>query len=382
MSCVPIKLDYRLLNVYSYITILIAGVNTAVNFPPMIDTERCRLRSAMVDPKYAKPLETLMTHHVVFLDRKTIAPEIDVRRPTFQHDWIEYERTGPDQVVERANDATIIINNKVPLTAATMAKLPNLRMIAVAATGTDCIDKAYCAEKGIIVSNIRGYATSTVPEHTFSLILALKRSLIGYRRDVIDGEWQRSRQFCFFNHPISGMAGNVLGIIGEGSIGQSVADIGKAFGMKPLFAAHKGVSGLGPLYTPFDEVIETADVITLHCPLLPQTTDTIAMPEFKRMKRTAIIINTARGGLVNEAALATALRDGLIAGAGFDVVTPPEPPADNNPLLELLDLPNFVLTPHVAWASREAQQTLADQLIDNIEAFVEGKPANVVSGTY
>ncbi len=322
------------------------------------------------------------SHTIVFLDRKTIAPEIAVRRPGFEHSWQEFDQTRLEQIVSRAAEATILVNNKVPLGAETLARLPRLKLIAVAATGTDCIDKAYCAAHGIVVSNIRNYATSTVPEHAFALILALKRSLIGYRSDVIAGAWQRSGQFCFFSHPISGLAGNVLGIIGEGSIGQSVADIGKAFGMKPLFAAHKGVSGLGPLYTPFDEVIETADVITLHCPLLPQTANTLAMPEFRRMKKTAIIVNTARGGLVNEADLATALREGLIAGAGFDVVTPPEPPADDNPLLGLLDLPNFILTPHVAWASREAQQALADQLIDNIEAFVAGRPQNVVSGDF
>jgi glycerate dehydrogenase len=319
---------------------------------------------------------------IVFLDRRTIAPEIVVRRPAFEHDWRDYGQTTPERVVGRAAEATILVNNKVPLGAETLSRLPRLKLIAVAATGTDCIDKTWCAEHGVVVSNIRDYATSTVPEHTFALILALKRSLIGYRQDVIAGEWQRSGQFCFFTHPIGGLAGNILGIIGEGSIGQSVADIGKAFGMKPLFAAHKGVTGLGPLYTPFDEVIETADVITLHCPLLPQTRDTLAMPEFRRMKRTALVINTARGGLVNEADLATALRERLIAGAGFDVVTPPEPPADDNPLLELLDLPNFILTPHVAWASREAQQALADQFIDNIEAFVAGSPRNVVSGAF
>ncbi len=322
------------------------------------------------------------SHTIVFLDRNTIAPEIAVRRPAFAHDWRDYGQTRPSEVVERAAVATILVNNKVPLSADTLTRLPRLKLIAVAATGTDCIDKAYCAAHGIVVSNIRDYATSTVPEHTFALILALKRSLVGYRSDVIAGAWQRSGQFCFFSHPITGLAGNVLGIIGEGSIGQSVADIGKAFGMKPLFAAHKGVSGLGPLYTPFDEVIETADVITLHCPLLPQTKDTLAMPEFRRMKRTAIVVNTARGGLVNEADLAAALREGLIAGAGFDVVTPPEPPDDGNPLLGLLDLPNFILTPHVAWASREAQQALADQLIDNIEAFVAGRPRNIVSGAF
>lgn len=318
-------------------------------------------------------------HTIVFLDRETISPWVELRRPSFAHSWKEFGQTHPDQVVERAGQATIIVNNKVPLRAETLERLPNLKMIAVAATGTDCIDIDWCAANGIVVSNIRDYATATVPEHTFALILALKRGLLGYRDDVADGEWQRSGQFCFFTHPITGLHGNVLGIVGEGSIGQSVAEIGKAFGMKPLFAAHKGKTGLGPLYTPFDEVIETADVITMHCPLMPETKDTIALPEFKRMKRSAILVNTARGGLVNEADLATALRDGLIAGAGFDVTTPPEPPADDNPLLGLLDLPNFILTPHVAWASQEAQQILCDQLIDNIESFAAGTPVHNVA---
>ncbi|MDX9859894.1 MAG: D-2-hydroxyacid dehydrogenase [Rhodospirillales bacterium] len=319
-----------------------------------------------------------MGEDIVFLDRDTIAPEIVVRRPTFEHAWREYGKTTADQVCERAQEATIVINNKVPLRAETLARLPKLRMIAVAATGTDCVDVAACAERGVTVANIREYARGTVPEHTFALILALKRNLIGYRRDVVAGEWQRQNQFCIFTHPISELRGGVLGVIGEGAIGQSVAEIGKAFGMRVLFAAHKGRSGLGPLYTPFEEVIETSDVITLHCPLLPETRDTIAMPEFKRMKRTVILVNTARGGLVNEEDLATALRQGLIAAAGFDVTVPPEPPAFDSPLMGLLDLPNFILTPHVAWASREAQQALADQLIDNIENFVAGRPSNVV----
>lgn len=319
-----------------------------------------------------------MTEIIVFLDRETIAPEIVVRRPAFDHTWREYGKTTVDQVYERARDATIIIDNKVPLRAETLARLPNLRMIAMAATGTDCIDVEACARQGVAVANIRDYARSTVPEHAFALILALKRSLIGYRRDVVAGEWQRQNQFCIFTHPISELSGGILGIIGEGSIGQSVAELGKAFGMRVLFAAHKGKSGLGPLYTPFDEVIETSDVITLHCPLLPETRDTIAMPELRRMKKTAILVNTARGGLVNEDDLATALRQGIIAGAGFDVTVPPEPPALDSSLMRLLDLPNFILTPHVAWASREAQQALADQLIDNIENFVAGRPSNVV----
>ncbi len=310
------------------------------------------------------------THSIVFLDRETLAPEVTLRRPSFAHSWAEHDRTGPEQVVERARDATIVIDNKVPLRAEVLSQLPKLQMIAVTATGTDCIDTDWCAANGVPVANVAGYATATVPEHTFALILALRRDLNGYQNEVAAGRWQDCGQFCFFTRPIRELRGSRLGIFGEGSIGQSVAEIGKAFGMQPLFAAHKGIEGLGPLYTPFDEVIETADVLTLHCPLTPQTRNMIAMPELERMKRDAILINTARGGLVNEADLAAALKRGLIAGAGFDVATPPEPPAADNPLMGLLDLPNFILTPHVAWAGLTAQQTLADRTIENIEAFV------------
>ncbi len=319
-----------------------------------------------------------MTHNIVFLDRDTIAPEITLRRPAFDHSYGEFGKTDPDQVVPRAKDATIVIVNKVPLPEKTLANLPNLRMIAVAATGTDAFDTKYCKAHDIVVSNIRDYATTTVPEHTFALIFALLRSVIGYREDVRKGEWQKAGQFCFFNHPIGELRSSRLGIFGEGSIGQSVADLGRAFGMKTVFAAHKGRDGLGPLYTPFDEVISTSDVLTCHCPLLPETKDMIALPEFRRMKKNAILVNTARGGLVNERDLVTAIKEGMIAGAAFDVVTSEPPPADN-PLLELLDRPNFILTPHVAWASQNAQQCLADQLIDNIENFANGQPSNRVA---
>ena len=194
---------------------------------------------------------------------------------------------------------------------------------------------------------------------------------------MVNGEWQKAAQFCFFNHPINDLHGQRLGIIGEGVIGQGVANIARAFGMQVMFAAHKGVQGLGPLYTPWDEVIETSDVITLHSPLTPQTRNMIALPEFKRMKRNMVIVNTARGGLINEEDLATALREKLIAGAGVDV-TSPEPPPKDSVLMKLLDLPNFILTPHTAWASHEAITSLCNQLIDNVEAFVAGKPRNIV----
>lgn len=318
---------------------------------------------------------------IVFLDRSTIAPQIRLRRPNFEHELIEHATTRPEDVVARLAGATVAIVNKVSLRAADLEQLPDLRLIAVAATGTDCIDKAYCMARGITVSNIRGYAVNTVPEHAFALMLALRRNLIAYRDDVIAGRWQQSGQFCFFDHPIRDLAGARLGIIGEGVLGQRVADIGKALGMVPLFAAHKGRTGLGPLYTPWQDVLETSDIITLHSPLTDETRGMIAMSEFRAMKRRPLIINTARGGLVDEEALIDALDMGLISGAGFDVVTS-EPPSTDNPLLQIAGRHNVILTPHVAWASDQAQQALADQLMDNIENFICGRPSNLVDGAF
>ena len=320
-------------------------------------------------------------HKIVFLDRSTIAPQIQLRRPDFEHELIAHARTSPDEVVARLAGATIAITNKVALTGKTLEQLPKLKLIAVAATGTDCVDKPYCEAHGIAVTNIRGYAQNTVPEHTFALLLALRRNIVAYRDDVLAGEWQKSGQFCFFNHPIRDLCEARLGIIGEGGLGQRVAEIAKAFGMLPMFAAHKGKTGLGPLYTPWQEVLETSDIITLHSPLTPETKNMIAMPEFRAMKRRPLIINTARGGLVDEADLVRALDEGLISGAGFDV-TLGEPPSHDSPLMKAAGRPNVILTPHVAWASDEAQQALADQLMENIENFVAGKPTNLVKGAY
>ncbi|MEM5338394.1 D-2-hydroxyacid dehydrogenase [Paraburkholderia azotifigens] len=314
---------------------------------------------------------------IVFLDRATLAPQIKLTRPAFEHELVEYDHTQPDQVAARLDGATIAITNKVPLTADVIAQVPTLKLVAVAATGTDCVDKEACERHGIKVSNIRGYAVNTVPEHTFALMLALRRNLIAYRDDVLKGEWQKSGQFCFFNHAIHDLGGMTLGIIGEGVLGQRVAEIAKAFGMRPLFAAHKGRDGLGPLYTPWDDVLATSDIITIHSPLTPQTRGMLAMPEFRKMKRKPLIINTARGGLVDEASLVRALDEGLIGGIGFDVLSG-EPPADDNPLMKIAQRPNVIVTPHVAWASDEAQQALADQLMNNIANFVGGTPVNVV----
>lgn len=315
---------------------------------------------------------------IVFLDRATIGPTVTISRPGFAHEWIEHQATAAAEVAERLAGATIAITNKVPIREDALARLPHLRMIAVAATGYDVVDVAACQARGIVVANVRGYAVNTVPEHTFALILALRRSLIGYRQDVLAGAWQKAGQFCFFNHPIRDLRGATLGIIGEGTIGQAVARLGQAFGMRTLYAAHKGVEGLGPLYTPFDEVLASSDVITLHCPLMPSTRNLLAMPEFRKMNRRPLLINASRGGLVHEADLVDALDQGLITGVGFDCLTS-EPPGDDHPFWQIADRPNVIITPHVAWASEEAMQTLWDQLIENIENFHRGAPSNVVT---
>ena len=312
---------------------------------------------------------------IVFLDRASLAAT--VRRPGFAHRWQEYPASEPGELPQKLHDATIAITNKVPLRAATLQQLPQLKMIAVAATGYDVIDLGYCKSHGIAVSNIRNYAVHTVPEHAFALILALQRSLIAYREDVARGRWSEVDQFCFFDHPIRDLFGATLGIIGEGVIGQGAAKIAQGFGMKVLFADHAPPKVPGVSFTPLDQVLKESDVISMHAPLTPDTRNIIGAKQLRLMKPSAILINTSRGGLVDEQALAVALTEGWIAGAGFDVLTK-EPPKEGNPLLDL-KLPNFILTPHVAWASEGAMQFLADQLIDNVEAFVAGKPQHLVT---
>lgn len=315
---------------------------------------------------------------VVFLDRNTLAPQTVVRPLGFPHELAVFESTSPAELPTRIAEADIVISNKVRLTAEALAQAPRLKMIAVAATGTDIIDLAACAQRGIVVSNIRNYAGHAVPEHVFALIFALRRNLIAYREAVQRGRWQEAGTFCFFDYPIGELHGATLGIVGNGALGHATANIGRALGMRVLLAGRKGSAGLEPGYTPFDEVLAQSDVISLHCPLLPATRNLIGRAEFARMARRPVLINTARGGLVDEMALVEALRAGQIAGAGFDVASQ-EPPGAEHPFNTLRDAPNFILTPHVAWASDEAMQTLADQLIDNIEAWAKGVPKNVVS---
>jgi glycerate dehydrogenase len=316
-----------------------------------------------------------MMHRVIFLDRASLKAK--VRKPACASEYVEHEKTAVSEIVPRLQGASVAIVNKVPMRAAILQQLPQLKLIAVAATGYDVVDVAYCKEHGIAVANIRNYAVHTVPEHAFALILALRRNIIAYRQDVENGVWNKSEQFCFFTHDIGDLYGATLGIIGEGAIGQATGKIGCAFGMRVLFADHPPPKMEGVTFTPHEQVLSESDVISLHCPLLPATRNLINLEAFRKMKRTALLINTARGGLVDEVALIQALDEGLIAGAGFDVLTV-EPPTHGHPLLDLRR-PNFILTPHIAWASDGAMQFLADQLIDNIELWCAGSPQHLVT---
>lgn len=316
--------------------------------------------------------------NIVFLDRDTLGPHTRLRAPSFPHRLMSYGHTAAHEVGARIADADIVIVNKVRLDALAIEQAPGLRCIAVAATGTDNVDLQACRPRGIVVSNVRNYAVHTVPEHTCALIFALRRSICAYRDAVRAGLWQRSGQFCFFDHPIHDLAGSTLGVIGDGVLGQAVAAMGQALGMRVRMSTFKGRNDQGALYTPFEKVLAESDVLTLHCPLTAETRHLIGAAEFAAMKRAPLLINTARGGLVDEAAVGPALEAGQICGAAFDVLTS-EPPPDKHPLMALVDRPDFILTPHVAWASKEAVQALADQLIDNLEAFERGLAANVVA---
>lgn len=312
---------------------------------------------------------------IVFLDRETLSDSVALPQVPFKHELQVYGRTAPDQVAERIADAEIVISNKVALRREHLQAAPNLKMIALAATGSDNIDLDAARERQIVVSNIRDYAVRSVPEHVFALIFALRRNICAYRQSVKEGRWQEAQQFCYFDYPIRDLAGSTLGLIGSGSLGQAVATMGRALGMKVIFAQRRGQTIVSNAddRLPFEQVLEQADILSLHCPLTAETQNMLGMTEFERMApRRPLLINTARGGLIDNQALEHALRQGWLGGAGIDVCTPEPPPADHI-LMRLLDLPNYILTPHIGWASQEAMQALANQLIENIAAFHRGE---------
>ncbi|MGF1752928.1 D-2-hydroxyacid dehydrogenase [Vibrio makurazakiensis] len=314
---------------------------------------------------------------VVFLDRATIPTQIQLKVPEFDHEWIEYDFTQPEQVSERIASADIVITNKVVLNADNLTGADKLRLVAVSATGVNNVDLSYCAQAKIAVTNIQGYATQSVPEHVIAMLFALKRNLVGYHQDIKEGEWQRHKQFCFFTHSIQDVAGSTLGVIGSGGLGQATAALAKSLGMNVMFADRKGAEQCREGYLPFELVMQLADAITLHCPLTAETHNLIGERELNMMKPSSVLINAGRGGLVDEEALVCALKERCIAGAGVDVFTQ-EPADESNVLIKNMDMPNLLLTPHVAWGSDSSIQNLSDILIDNLNAFAQGLSKNRV----
>ncbi len=312
---------------------------------------------------------------IVFLDRVAIRTQI--RRPNLAHEWFEYPTTAPEELMARLEGATVAITNRARFTEEQLERLPDLKLIAMAATGYDSIDLNLCRRHGITVTNLRDWSTTALAEHAFSLMLALRRQLLLYRAMVEAGEWQRSEFYGLLRDPIPGdLYGSQLGIIGNGHFGQRMAMIGTAFGMRPVIAERKGQPVRAGRYS-FEEVLATSDVVSITCPLTPETRGLIGAAELAQMKSTALLINCARGSIVDDFALAEALRQGRLGGAGLDVLAK-EPPADGNPLLAL-DLPNLIVTPHMAFASEHALATMAEQLIANVESFLAGVPRNVIS---
>ena len=253
-----------------------------------------------------------------------------------------------------------------------LAQLPELRLIALAATGSDNLDLEACRAANVAVCNIRNYSGPSVPEHAMALMLALSRNLFAWRQSLLEGRWQQSGQFCFFDHPITDLHGKRLGIIGKGTLGQALGQRASAIGMEVYYAQSQVGSPGDDDRLPLDALLQSSDVISLHCPLTPYTRHLIGERELTLMKPGALLINVGRGGLVDEQALLEALGNGRLGGAGFDVASV-EPPPPDHPLMQALRYPNFILTPHVAWASEESMQRLADQLIDNINAFSLGR---------
>jgi len=311
---------------------------------------------------------------IVVLDRDTL-----VNRPfdfDFPHTLSSYGTTEAHETLARIRGADIVITNKVVISAQAFAENPQLKLVAVTATGVNNVDVEAAKQNGTAVCNIRAYGNESVAEHAFMMMITLMRNLPAYQRDVAAGLWENSPFFCHLGAPMRDLNGKTLAIFGRGNIGKTLATYAQAFKMNVVFAEHKHAQSVRDGYVSFDEAIRSADVVSLNCPLTPQTANMIGEAELQQMKPGAILINCGRGGLVDEAALVAALKYGQIGGAGFDVLTQ-EPPRDGNPLLKAR-LPNLIVTPHIAWASQEAANRLFDILLDNINHFVAGNPQNLV----
>jgi glycerate dehydrogenase len=313
----------------------------------------------------------------VFLDFGTMGAGLDLRElESLVSELIVHENSPDETVAERIADAEIVFTNKIRLTRELLEQAPKLKFIALTATGTDNIDTACAKEHGIAVANIRHYCTQSVVEHVFGVLLSLTHSLERYHEAVRAGDWQQSTDFCMLQFPVRELSAMTLGIVGYGALGQGVARIAREFGMTVLVSARPGTDSVPDDRVAFDELLAKADVISLHCPLNDATRELFGAREFAAMKDSAILINTARGGLVESRALTDALASGQIAAAAIDVL-PQEPPVDGDPLLDYRG-DNLVVTPHIAWATDEARQNAIDELAGNTRAFLNGTERNRV----
>ena len=309
--------------------------------------------------------------NIVFLDSTAIPKHIPISRPSFVHTWIEYEHTSSAETIERAKDADIVITSKVIFDRETLKQLPKLKLIAITATGTNNVDLVAAEEMDIAVRNVTDYSSTTVPEHVIGLIFSLKHSFAGWLRDQSEAKWPKSKQFCYFDYPITDVRGSTLGVFGKGCLGTEVGRLANAVGMKVLYAEHKDATFCREGYTPFEEVLRQADIVTLHCPLTETTKNLINAETLSKMKKGAFLINTGRGPLIDELALVDALKTGYLGGAALDVMVK-EPPEKDNPLiLAAKTMPNLIITPHIAWASDSAVTTLVGKVMQNIEEFVQ-----------
>jgi glycerate dehydrogenase len=313
----------------------------------------------------------------VFVDFATVsAGDLDTRGLEGVLPGIRcWPETPAAALTERVHAAEVVITNKARLDAAVLAAAPALRLICLAATGTDNVDLDAARKREIAVCNIRGYCTVSVVQHVYALVLALTQHLSDYAGQLCAGAWRHSAQFCLLDFPIRELGGKTLGIVGYGELGRAVAAAASAFGLQVIVAARRGQTP-PPGRAPFATVLASADVLSLHCPLTPETRNLIGTAELARMRRDALLINTARGGLVDAGALAAALRGGALGGAGIDVLAQ-EPPVAGDPLLAS-DIPNLIVTPHIAWAAREARQRALDEIVANVEAYRRGERRNRV----
>ena len=291
--------------------------------------------------------------------------------------WKYYPSTKPDQTLKRIHNCEVVITNKVVLNKQVIESAPKLQLILIAATGTDNVDLKTCKAHGITVCNVRHYATPAVAQHTITLMLNLLTNQLKYIQDVQQGLWCKSDVFCLLNHPVIETQGKTLGIIGFGTLGKKVAEIAQAMGMEILITHRPGTTNQDDIHrVTFDQLLERSDVISIHCPLTSDTLKLFKDEEFKKMKNSALLINTARGPIIDSLSLITALKNGEIAGAGIDVFDQEPPPADHPLLAE--EIPNLLITPHNAWASRETRQRLVEHLSNNLKAWLSNQPINKV----